>query len=266
MLGAIVAAAAAGGVALSRLAGSAAPQATGCTFAPAGSPEAYVLDLAQAQNAAVIAAVAGRDGLADHAVTVALATALRESGLRDLPYGDRDSVGLFQQRPSQGWGPRAELMDPVYAAGAFYARLARVPGWAAMPVTEAAQAVQRSATPEAYGPWAGEASVLASALTGEAPAAVTCRLDGYAGAAPPPAELASAATREMGSQLIGVPLSGPQGWRVAAWAVAHAWNYHLRQVTYGSWVWTARSGRWVDYDPAGVSAAGSSAVTVAYGT
>ena len=261
-----MAAAGAGGLAVTRLSGPEAPGATGCTFAPAGATVEFVLDPAQARYAAVITAVALRMGLPDHAVTVALATALRESGLRDLPYGDRDSVGLFQQRPSQGWGTRAELLDPVYAAAAFYERLARQPGWAAVPVTVAAQAVQRSATPRAYAAWAGEAAVLASALTGGSPAAVTCRLAGFAGDAPPPSALEAAAAREMGAQLIGAPLPAGLGWRVAAWAVAHAWSYHLRQVTFGSWEWTAGSGRWVDYDPAGVSSAGSNTVTVGYGT
>ncbi|GGK36669.1 hypothetical protein GCM10010124_31640 [Pilimelia terevasa] len=77
-------------------------------------------------------------------------TAMQESGLRNLPGGDRDSVGLFQQRPSQGWGTVAQLRDPAYAATKFYQRLAKVPGWERMSVTDAAQAVQRSAYPNAY--------------------------------------------------------------------------------------------------------------------
>ena len=259
-----MAGAGAAGLAVAGLSGPAAPEATGCTFAPPGATASYVLTPAQAQSAAVIAAVALRLGLPDHAVTVALATALRESALRDLPYGDRDSLGLFQQRPSQGWGTPAEILDPVYATTAFYDRLARVPGWAALPVTDAAQAVQHSATPLAYAAWAPEAGVLASALTGQAPAAVTCRLAGFAGAAPPPSALEAAATREMGAQLIGTPVTSQVGWRVATWAVAHAWSYHIRQVTFGSWEWTAGSGRWVNFDPAGVSAAGSDTVTVRY--
>ena len=71
--------------------------------------------------------------------------ALQESGLHNLSYGDRDSLGLFQQRPSQGWGTPAQIMSPRHAAAAFYRRLSRIAGWQAMPVTEAAQTVQHSA-------------------------------------------------------------------------------------------------------------------------
>ncbi|HEY3502307.1 MAG TPA: C40 family peptidase [Actinocatenispora sp.] len=84
------------------------------------------------------------------AYVVAVAAALAESGLRNLPYGDRDSLGLFQQRPSQGWGGPAQVMDPAAAAAAFYSHLATVQGWPTMSVTAAAQAVQRSAFPLAY--------------------------------------------------------------------------------------------------------------------
>ena len=83
-------------------------------------------------------------------MTVALAAALQESNLLNLPYGDRDSLGLFQQRPSQGWGTAAQILDPAYAASAFYARLVDVPGWESLPVTQAAQLVQSSADPGAY--------------------------------------------------------------------------------------------------------------------
>jgi hypothetical protein len=87
------------------------------------TPVEYFLSEEQAENAATIAAVGIRLGLPDHAVTVALAAALQESGLHNLPDGDRDSAGLFQQRPSQGWGTHAQVLDPVYASTAFYSRL-----------------------------------------------------------------------------------------------------------------------------------------------
>lgn len=80
-------------------------------------------------------------------MTIALATALQESALRNIDYGDRDSLGLFQQRPSQGWGTPAQIMDPVYSAGVFYDRLAEVPGYSRLPLTVAAQRVQRSGFP-----------------------------------------------------------------------------------------------------------------------
>ncbi len=104
----------------------------------------------QAGNAATIAAVGWERGLPDRAVVIALATAQQESGLRNIDYGDRDSLGLFQQRPSQGWGTEAQVQDPDYAAGIFYDRLVAVPGWDSGRLTEVAQAVQRSGFPEAY--------------------------------------------------------------------------------------------------------------------
>jgi hypothetical protein len=134
----------------------------------------YRLDLAQGANARTIAEVGTRAGLPHHAVTVALATALQESRLHNLAYGDRDSVGLFQQRPSQGWGTRSQLMDPAFAAAAFFQALERVPGWTTMSVTDAAQHVQRSSAPDAYARWEAEARVLARILTGEVPERLIC--------------------------------------------------------------------------------------------
>ncbi|GAA2523182.1 C40 family peptidase [Streptomyces longisporus] len=81
---------------------------------------------------------------------IALATALQESALRNLDHGDRDSLGLFQQRPSQGWGTREQILDPVYASKKFYTALKSVKGWESMPVTVAAQKVQKSGFPDAY--------------------------------------------------------------------------------------------------------------------
>jgi hypothetical protein len=101
----------------------------------------------QIANAATIVAVGKRMQVPEHGLVIAIATALQESGLRNLDHGDRDSLGLFQQRPSQGWGTPTQLTDPTYAATAFYRRLLEVPGWQQMSVNQAAQAVQRSATP-----------------------------------------------------------------------------------------------------------------------
>jgi hypothetical protein len=104
----------------------------------------------QVANARTIARVGYDRGLPQRAVVIALATAMQESRLRNLDYGDRDSLGLFQQRPSQGWGTEAQVQDPVYAAGKFYDGLVQVPGWDTRRLTESADAVQRSAFPEAY--------------------------------------------------------------------------------------------------------------------
>lgn len=115
-------------------------------------------------NARVIIAV-GRDlGVSDYGIVVALATAMQESGLRNLNYGHLDSVGLFQQRPSSGWGSAARLQDPAHSARLFYggahnpnagvtAGLLDIAGWKSMSVTRAAQAVQVSAHPVAYAKW-----------------------------------------------------------------------------------------------------------------
>jgi len=112
--------------------------------------------------------------MSHHAVTVALAAALQESRLHDLRSGDRDSVGLFQQRPSQGWGTPAQLVDTRYAASAFLRALAAVDGWLNLSVNDAAQRVQHSATPTAYGQWESEARALARFETAEITGALTC--------------------------------------------------------------------------------------------
>ena len=134
----------------------------------------------QAENAATIAAVAVRRELPPRAVSIALATAYQESDLRNIDYGDRDSLGLFQQRPSQGWGSEEQLTDPVYAANAFYDALVEVDDYQALEVTVAAQTVQRSGFPDAYADHEDDARVLASALTGESSATFACALDGDA--------------------------------------------------------------------------------------
>jgi len=240
---AAVAAAIAGTVAALTVGHSKAASAPACTVGSSAGPT-YTLTSEQAQNAAIIAAVAFKEGLPDHAVTVALATSLQESELRNLPYGDRDSVGLFQQRPSQGWGTRAQLLDPVYSTSAFYRGLTQVPGWQTMPVTDAAQAVQRSADAGAYAAWEDEARAVAVALTGEVPAGLACRLAGFGGAAPAPTALGQALSTEMGSDLLGIPVGTKTGWQVAAWVVAHAYNYHVRGVAFAGMIWQPGSGGW----------------------
>src|ERR1700689_856131 len=124
------------------------------------------LDAGQLANAWTIYEVGARLGLPGRAEIVAIATALQESALENLPFGSSDSIGLFQQRPSQGWGTAAQIMDPVYAAQAFYERLKEVAGWQSLPVTVAAQEVQRSAFPSAYAHWQAPATQLVSYFAG----------------------------------------------------------------------------------------------------
>ncbi len=214
------------------------PSDSTCSFGSGGS---YTLAAQQVDEASIIAGVAERLGLPDHAVTVALATSLQETKLRNLPYGDKDSVGLFQQRPSEGWGTRAEILNPVYAATAFYQRLVQVPGWQTMPVTDAAQLVQHSADPLAYAQWATEARTLAVALTGEVPAGLSCTVRSYR-AAPTPAAVSTREEVELGAPGFGVPVSAKRGWELAAWAVAHAYDDHLRAVSFDDRTWTSGAG------------------------
>lgn len=98
------------------------------------------------------------------ALVIAVATALQESRLRNLRGGDRDSIGLFQQRPSQGWGTPKQLSDPAYQTRKFYDKLLTIEGWQKMRLTEAAQAVQISAYPEAYAKHTRSATRLVEAL------------------------------------------------------------------------------------------------------
>jgi cell wall-associated NlpC family hydrolase len=152
-------------------AGAALPTALPGDCAPAaGSASTVVagvrLDAAQLGNARIIYAVGAGLGLPEQAEIIAIATAMQESTLQNLPSGTADSLGLFQQRPSQGWGTVAQIMDPVLAAHAFYSRLAAVPGWQELPLTAAAQAVQRSAYPAAYARWQPAATGLAASFAG----------------------------------------------------------------------------------------------------
>jgi hypothetical protein len=135
------------------------------------------LELEQAENAALITAISVRRGLPARAASIALATAYQESDLYNLDYGDRDSVGLFQQRPSQGWGSAEDILDPVYATNAFYDELVDVDGYEGLEITVAAQQVQRSGYPDAYADHEADARALASALTGNSRAAFSCDLD-----------------------------------------------------------------------------------------
>ncbi|WP_201452655.1 heavy metal transporter [Streptomyces sp. HM190] len=158
----------------------------------------------QAANAATISAVGTSRDLPERAVTIALATALQESGLRNIAHGDRDSLGLFQQRPSQGWGTEQQIQDPVYAAGEFYEHLVKVADYEELPLTVAAQKVQRSGFPDAYAKHEPDATLLAAALTGRAAATLTCegRLEAsaaeYGGG---PEAVRSALARDFGDKM-----------------------------------------------------------------
>ncbi|GAA1997563.1 hypothetical protein JL107_10905 [Nakamurella flavida] len=178
----VLAAAAAGVWAVTALGSAGGPECRvpGDPTAAAGSVPDVELTAAQLQNASTIAAVGLSRGLPERAVVIALATAYQESSLRNRPDGDRDSVGLFQQRPSQGWGTAAEIIDPVYSAGRFYDALVEVEDWDTGALTVVAQAVQYSGFPEAYAQWEPQATTLARQFTGAAPLGPSCRDDAAA--------------------------------------------------------------------------------------
>lgn len=253
------------------------PPAPGCTIDPGTtkstkSPSASTendpmavsrVDISNEQmaNASTISAVGLRRGVPAQAIVVALATAWQESKMENLDGGDRDSVGLFQQRPSQGWGNRDQLLDQRYAANAFYAALVKVPGWQKMRVTDAAQAVQRSADSEAYQQWAARSQLMAGALTGEVPAALGCVVaepDGpratasrSAVAAKLTAELkldwgtVSTATVNGGPATIAVNVGNAKaGWQYAHWLVSNAERLAVRGVSFSGMQWHDQATDW----------------------
>lgn len=202
----------------------------------------------QMNHASTIVLLGVKRGLPARAGTIAIATAIQESKLRNLSYGDRDSVGLFQQRPSQGWGTEAQLQDPVYATNAFYDALVKVDGWQDMVITEIAQEVQRSGYPEAYADHEQEGRTIASALSGHSPGGLVCRLDGPE-AAGRPDRLVVAITEQTGQtatadgQSVTVEATDERhGWAVGAWAVAQAKARNITRVQVGDRVWTRDSG------------------------
>ncbi|GAA3976461.1 heavy metal transporter [Streptomyces marokkonensis] len=177
--------------------------APGCKVVASGDGHAtYEFTPEQAVNAATITAVGTARGLPEEAVTIALATALQESTLRNIDYGDRDSLGLFQQRPSQGWGTPEEIMDPAYSAGMFYEHLVEVPGYTRLPLTVAAQRVQRSGFPQAYAKHEPDATLLAAALTGRSAATLTCEGRPGAGRAQGPDAVRAALVRDFGQDVL----------------------------------------------------------------
>ncbi len=236
------------------------------------------LDLEQAENAALIAAVAQRRGLPARAVSIALATAYQESKIRNLGHGDRDSIGIFQQRPSQGWGTEEQIANPVYATNKFYDELEKVDGFEAMRITEAAQQVQRSGFPEAYEDHAEDGRAIASALTGYSQAAFTCVVReadvapqdvNRAGLTPRAAQVRRDVERRFGPQSLGGfapggvsdghiegsahydgravdiffrPVSQEsrrKGWAIAQYLVANASRLDIDHVIYDAKIWSA---------------------------
>ena len=239
---------------------------SGCTVGAGRA--AVALDPEQAQIAATIAGVAHRRDMPSRAVTVAYAAAMQETHLHNLDFGDRDSVGVFQQRPSEGWGPASKLINPVYASTKFFQALARVHDYRRLPVYKAAQAVQHSADGYAYAQYQLMAAKLTAAFTGTSPRAVWCwPPGGTAGTAQFTAARRalvqtfgrlpahSAATTGDARSLLVRASQAPIGWAVAAWLVTHAAQYRLSGVSFAGFQWSASQGQgWIKDKTARASA------------
>ncbi|NUP75567.1 MAG: hypothetical protein HOQ07_13100 [Sinomonas sp.] len=232
-----------------------APIVEGCTALLNGNKQSLATD--QTANASLITAIAVRRGLPARAATIAIATSMQEAKLRNINYGDHagpDSRGLFQQRPSQGWGTETQLMDPVYATNAFYDALVKVPGYESLPITEAAQKVQRSAVPEAYSQHVDLGRAFASALSGNSHAALDCTLR-KPDAAGDPAAVRAALAQAYGvapqsvaaGQKVSVKAEGALGWAVAQWAVANAKGLAVVRVDVDGQAWIRDGNKgWTD--------------------
>jgi hypothetical protein len=244
----------AGGVAVAVVRGTGPlPDPEGCTAVV--EKHKVVLDTEQAENAALIAAIGVHRNLPARAVSIALATAYQESKMVNIEHGDRDSLGLFQQRPSQGWGTEAQILDPVHATNAFYDALVKIDGYEGMRITEAAQKVQRSAFPEAYEDHAEDGRALASALTGWSHHSFTCVVrhdDGdIAGTVATVRQevanlfdLTGARSGDHGLDLtIGdaTPEKLRRGWAIASYLVAQADRLGITEVQYDGKAWHAGS-------------------------
>ena len=198
----------------------------------------------QASNTAVITAIALRRGMVPRAATIAIATAIQESKVRNITYGDRDSVGLFQQRPSQGWGTVEQIMNPEYSSNAFYDALEKVSGWENADIATAAQEVQRSADGRAYAAHEAKARVTASVLSGHSPAGIGCRLDDPTTAGDPAALVAlikadhDLDARVEGRSVVIDVADARQAWAIGSWGVARAVDTGARSVQVGDKQWS----------------------------
>ena len=202
----------------------------------------------QSANAATITAVALKRGLPARAATIAIATSIQESKLSNVRFGDLDSLGLFQQRPSQGWGTEAQILDPVHATNKFYDALIKIDGYQSMEITKVAQEVQRSASPQAYADHEQEGRILASTLSGVSPGGIGCRLDA-ATVSTPAASIAAGLTAELGvpasvegANVVATGGTEQEAWAAGSWAVTHAEADGITSITVGDRAWTRARG------------------------
>jgi hypothetical protein len=216
-------------------------RANGCVI---GS---YSMDLDQTQNASIMVSVVIKRSLPERAAVLVLAAGLQESKLRNIASGDgdRDSVGILQQRPSQGWGSAAQISDIHYATGKFLDALVRETNWQTLPLADAIQVVQRSADGSAYAKHEPQAQVLADAMTGRTAAGVSCSF-GKPSVVAAPAAVSAQLQADLPVQppvLSGRVIRVPgAAWTTAAWLVSHANAYGLDSVSYAGRAWTPSSG------------------------
>lgn len=238
----------------------------------------YTLDPGQSRNAAIISGLSVKRQLPAHAATIALATAMQESKLRNLSYGHADSLGLFQQRPSQGWGSKKQLQDPIYSTNKFYDALTKVKDYQTLPVTKAAQKVQHSAYPDAYAKHEKSARAFASSLTGNSTAGINCTMRQLKSAMSGSEKVAQVKRIERDvHKEIGVsakPGSArssdgryqaryratgdtaasrrKQHWNVASWAIASAYSLDITEISLPGYVWKRSDSTdgWVKTDQA----------------
>lgn len=219
-----------------------------CKFVAKGYE--YQWDPDQAQSASTIVDVGVfKKGVPARAATVAATTAIQESKLRNLAYGDLDSLGLFQQRKSQGWGTAEQIQDPVFSSGSFYNALLKVPGWETMPIGQAAQEVQKSGFPDAYAQHESQGEVITAVMTGAAHEGIGCRLDPTTKNGSP-AQVVQQLSNESGlpataghSAVDYHARSADGAYAVAAWAIAHADADNITAVTVGDRAWVRHRGR-----------------------
>jgi hypothetical protein len=222
------------------------------------SPGSVSLDLDQAHFASIIVGLSVRRGLPPRAASIAMATVYQETGIRNLDGGDRDSVGLFQQRPSQGWGTPKQLQDPYYATGKFYDALVKVDDWESDDINDVAQKVQRSGYPEAYRDHETDGRILASTLTGQTVRGFTCLersgSDGDARA------LVTSLNKTFGStgadrdgSVVTVEADSVKlAWAYASYAVANSEAFGLVTADVGGKRWSTATydlPAWVDAEP-----------------
>ncbi|MCW2601977.1 MAG: hypothetical protein JWN61_112 [Pseudonocardiales bacterium] len=210
----------------------------------------YSTDTGQASVAATMVGVVLQRGLPPRAAVLVITAAWQESKLRNVAAGsgDRDSVGVLQQRPSQGWGTEQELADVAIATERFLDALVKVSGWESEPADEVIQAVQFSADGNLYAQHEAKSTAMANALTGASPAGVSCRFDAPEQVATP-TTVADLLARELPVAAPAVAASSVSvpgaTWATAAWFVANADRLGIESVAYSARTWT-RSDGWAD--------------------